>query len=103
MAIHITDENWEATVKEGAVILDFWAEWCAPCRALLPLIEEMAQTYEGKVVIGKVNVDESPNVTLHFGIKNIPTLLFFKDGNMVDKQVGNLRKSDLVKKIEQLL
>lgn len=104
MALEITDSNWEALLKGGKpVVVDFWAEWCGPCRMIAPIVEEAAEEYKEKVAVGKVNIDDNPNITMHFGIRNIPTLLFFKDGNLVDKHVGAIRKPDLVGKINQLL
>ena len=103
MAKEITDSNWEELLKgDKPVVIDFWAEWCGPCRMIAPIVEETAEEFKEKVVVGKVNIDENPNVTTHFGIRNIPTLLFFKDGNIVDKHVGALRKPDLVEKISRL-
>jgi thioredoxin 1 len=79
MAKEITDSNWEALIAgDKPVVIDFWAEWCGPCRMISPIIEEVANEYEGKIIIGKVNVDENVKVTVNFRIKNIPTLLFFK-------------------------
>ena len=104
MAVEITDGNWESLVAgDKPVVMDFWAEWCGPCRMIAPIVEEVAKEYEGKIVVGKVNIDENPNITLHFGIRNIPTLLFMKDGNLADKHVGALRKPDLVEKINKLV
>ncbi|MBP7101674.1 MAG: thioredoxin [Bacteroidales bacterium] len=104
MALEILDSNWEEiTKKNPLVIIDFWAEWCGPCRMITPIVEEVAQEYNNKAIIGKVNIDNNPNVTMHFGIKNIPTLLFIKNGELVDKHVGVIRKPDLIKKIDDLL
>jgi thioredoxin 1 len=104
MAIEITDNNWEALVSgDKPVVMDFWAEWCGPCRMIAPLVDEMAQEYHDKVVIGKVNIDENSKITIHFGIKNIPTLLFFKGGELVDKHVGAIRKPEFLEKINKLL
>jgi len=104
MAVEITDSNWEALIAgDKPVVIDFWAEWCGPCRMIAPIIDETAKEYEGKVVVGKVNIDENSQVTAHFGIRNIPTLLFFKGGELVDKHVGAIRKPDLVEKINKLL
>ena len=83
--------------------MDFWAEWCGPCRAIGPFVEEAASEMEGKVLIGKVNIDENPQVTMKFAIKNIPTLIFIKNGEIVNKHVGALRKPDLMEKINALL
>jgi len=103
MAVEITDSNWESLVASGKpVVIDFWAEWCGPCRMISPIVEEVAQEFENKAVVGKVNIDENPQVTTHFGIRNIPTLLFFKDGELVDKHVGAIRKPELAEKVERL-
>lgn len=104
MALEILDSNWkEITSKNSLVVIDFWAEWCGPCRMIATTIEEAAQEYNNKAIIGKVNIDNNPEITTHFGIKNIPTLLFIKNGELVDKHVGVIRKPDLVKKIDDLL
>ena len=104
MAITITDNNWETLIKgDKPVVIDFWAEWCGPCRMIAPIVEEVAKEYDEKAIVGKVNIDNNPSITEHFGIRNIPTLLFLKDGNLVDKHVGALRKPDLIEKIDKLL
>ena len=104
MAVEITDSNWESLVAgEKPVVMDFWAEWCGPCRMIAPIVEEIAGEYQDKVVVGKINIDENTKVTVHFGIKNIPTLLFFKGGELVDKHVGAIRKPELMEKINKLL
>ena len=104
MALEITDSNWEALVKGGKpVVMDFWAEWCGPCRMIAPIVDEAAKEYEEKVVVGKIDIDNNPNITVQFGIRNIPTLLFFKGGELVDKHVGAIRKPDLAEKIDKLL
>ena len=104
MALEITDSNWEGLVAgDKPVIMDFWAEWCGPCRMIAPVVEEAAQEFEGKAVVGKINIDDNSNITRHFGIKNIPTLLFFKGGELVDKHVGPIRKAELTEKINKLL
>ena len=104
MALEFTDANFEELViKSGKpVIVDLWAEWCGPCRMLTPIVEEMAKDYEGRAVIGKLNVDDNPEVTAKYGVRNIPTLLFFKGGEVADKQVGAVPKSALVGKLEKL-
>lgn len=105
MALEITDANFEETVlKSGKVALvDFWAEWCGPCRMIGPSVEELSKEYAGKAVVGKLNVDNNQGVAAQFGIRSIPTLLFFKDGEMVDKQVGVVPKQVLQQKLEALL
>lgn len=104
MALEITDATFEEMIGSGnPVVIDFWAEWCGPCRMVGPIVEELAKEYEGKVVIGKVDVDSNDEITSKFGIRNIPTILFFKGGEVVDKQVGATQKSVLVEKINKLL
>ena len=102
MAIEITDNNFEDTVlkSDKPVLLDFWAEWCGPCRMVGPIVEELSKEYEGKAVIGKLNVDHNPNVSMQFGVRSIPTLLYFKNGIVVDKQVGAVPKNILASKLE---
>lgn len=104
MALEITDNNYKEILAEGKpLVIDFWAPWCGPCRMVGPIIDELAAEYEGKVVIGKCDVDENGDVSADFGIRNIPTVLFFKDGQLVDKQVGSAPKPTYVAKIEALL
>ncbi len=104
MAVEITDANYEQYANSGQlVVVDFWAPWCGPCRAIAPTIEELANEYAGKAVIGKLNVDENPEICEKFGIRNIPTIIFIKNGTQVDKQVGAGAKSVLVSKIESLI
>ena len=104
MALQITDANFEELVNSGKpMVLDFWAEWCGPCRMVGPIIDELATEYEGRVTIGKMDVDNNNDVVAQFGIRNIPTVLFFKDGKVVDKQVGASPKTTFVSKIEALL
>ena len=102
MAKQFTDSNFEADVlnSDKPVLVDLWAEWCGPCRMLTPIIEELHTEYEGKAVIGKMNVDENPEISAKYGIRSIPTLLIFKNGELVDKQVGVVPKSALVKKLD---
>ncbi len=105
MALEFTDANFDETVlkSDKPVLVDFWAEWCGPCRMVGPIVEELSKDYEGKAVIGKLDVDSNPGVSAQFGIRNIPTILFFKNGEIVDKQVGAVPKSALAAKIDALL
>lgn len=105
MALELTDANFEQLVlkSDKPVLVDFWAVWCGPCRMVAPIVEELAKDYEGKAVIGKLDVDNNPNVSAQFGIRNIPTLLVFKNGQVVDKQVGAVPKSVLAAKIDAQL
>lgn len=104
MVKNVTDANFEEVVLESdkPVLVDFWAEWCGPCRMVGPIVDELAKEYDGKVEVTKVNVDENPEVTSKYGIRNIPTILFFKDGEVVDKTVGALPKGKLAEKLESL-
>ena len=103
-AIEITDANFEEIMNsEHPILVDFWAEWCGPCRMIAPFVEQMSTEFEGKAIIGKVDVDSNPGVAGRFGIRNIPTILFFKNGEVVDKQVGAVPKNTLVSKLETLL
>jgi thioredoxin 1 len=105
MAVEITDANFEEIVlkSEKPVLVDFWAEWCGPCRMLGPIVEEMATEYEGRAIIGKVNVDENPGVSAKFGIRNIPTVIFVKGGGIADKSVGAVPKPQLTAKLDAIL
>jgi thioredoxin 1 len=104
MALEFTDANIKEFIGSGKpVVIDFWAEWCGPCRMVGPVVEELAKEYEGKVVIGKMDVDENVDTPNEYGIRNIPTILFFKDGQLVDKQVGATQKVNIAAKIEALL
>lgn len=105
MALQITDSNFEETVlkSDKPVMVDFWAEWCGPCRMVGPIVEELSNEYAGKAVVGKVDVDNNPEISMRFGIRNIPTILFFKGGQVVDKQVGAGPKQAMVEKLNKLM
>lgn len=105
MAIEITDANFEELVINSGkpALVDFGAEWCGPCKMVAPIVEELAKEYEGKAVVGKVDVDVNPNISVKFGVRNLPTILYIKDGKVVDKQVGAVSKSVLASKLEAQL
>jgi thioredoxin 1 len=102
MALELTDANFQTEVldSEKLTVIDFWAEWCGPCRAIGPVIEELSKEYDGLVKVGKVNVDNNPQVSMNYGITSIPAILFVKNGVVVDKLVGAQPKANFVKKIE---
>lgn len=102
MALEFTDANFQDSVLESdqLSVVDFWAEWCAPCRAIGPVVEDLSKEYAGKVNIGKVNVDQNPQVSMQYGITSIPAILFIKGGQIVDKQIGSVPRSVLEKKIQ---
>ena len=104
MAFEFTDTNFdEKALTSGVAVVDFWAEWCGPCRMITPIIEELAHEFDGKATIGKLNVDNNPNVSMKYGVRSIPTILFIKDGQVVDKQVGVTTKQALSTKLQSLL
>jgi len=105
MALEFTDANFQTSVLDSdkLSVIDFWAEWCGPCRAIGPIIEELSKEYAGKVNIGKLNVDHNPAVSTNYGITSIPSILFIKGGKIVDKQVGAVPKTVLLKKIQSLI
>lgn len=102
MAHEITDANFQESVmnREGLTVIDFWAEWCGPCRMISPIIEELSSEYNGKVLVGKVDVDSNPEISMKYGIRSIPTILFVKNGEVVDKQVGAVPKKVIADKID---
>ena len=102
MALEFTDSNFEELVlkSEKPVVVDFWAEWCGPCRMVGPVVQELAAEYEGKAVVGKLNVDHNPGISMKYGIRSIPTILFFKNGEVVDRSVGAVPKAQLNQKLQ---
>ena len=104
MEVTITSANYKE-YAEGALplIIDFWATWCGPCRQMMPVVEEIAKEYEGKLVVGKCNIDEEEDIPMQHGIRSIPTILFIKNGQVVDKTVGSVPKNVLVEKLQNIL
>ncbi len=104
MALEITKDNYESVVAtDQVVMIDFWATWCGPCLAIAPIVEELATEYDGRAVIGKCDVTENDDLTVKFGVRNIPTIIFLKGGEVVDKHVGAASKEALAEKLEKLL
>jgi thioredoxin 1 len=105
MAIEVNDINFDDLVikSDKPVVVDFWAEWCGPCRMVAPIMEEISHEYEGKVLVVKCDVDSSPGISAKYSIRNIPTILFFKDGKIADKQVGAVPKNNFVIKLNALI
>lgn len=105
MALEVNDTNFEEIVvaSDKPVMVDFWAEWCGPCRMIAPFVEEISTDFEGRALVVKCDVDSSPGVASKYGIRNIPTVLFFKGGEVADKQVGAVPKANFVSKLEALL
>lgn len=105
MAIIVKDSNFEEIVLKAdkPVVVDFWAEWCGPCKMMLPIVEELSNDYNEKAIIAKVDVDSSPETAAKFMVRNIPTILFIKDGKVIDKQVGACAKNALAAKIDAML
>lgn len=104
MAYTFTDENAKAEIESGKpVVIDFWAEWCGPCKKLAPVIDELANEYDGKVLIGKYNVDDYSDISTDYSIRNIPTVLFFKDGELKERKVGSIKREEIDAIIKSLL
>ncbi len=105
MALELTDANFEENVlnSDKPALVDFWAVWCGPCRMVGPVVEEIANDYEGKAIVGKVDVDNNPEIAQKYGIRNIPTILFIKDGEVVDKQVGAVGRAALAEKLDAMM
>lgn len=104
MALAITSSNLDEVLNSGKpVVIDFWAEWCGPCRMVGPIIDELAAEYEGKVVIGKCDVDSNNDIAAKYSVRNIPTIIFIKNGEIVDKQIGAAAKNVIENKIKNLL
>ena len=105
MALELTDSNFQSEINdyEGVAVVDFWAIWCGPCKMISPIIEELAEKYEGKVKVGKLDVDHNDETAFKYSIRSIPTVLFFKNGEVVDRHVGTAPKSMFFDKVEALL
>lgn len=96
-----TDSDFDSSIKSGVVLVDFWAEWCAPCRRMAPTVDQLAETYAGRVVVAKVNIDDNPHTPMRFMVRGIPTLLLFKDGDLKETVVGIAGKDDLARLIDK--
>lgn len=104
MALEVTDSNIQDLLSDGKpLVVDFWAPWCGPCKLMLPIVDELAAELEGKVLVGKLNVDENPDTCEEYGIMNIPTMLFFKNGELVNRHIGKCSKAEVEKLISELL
>ncbi len=105
MALEVNDSNFEEVVlkSDKPVIVDFWAEWCGPCRMIAPYIEDISREFDGKAVVAKCDVDNNPGIVSKYGIRNIPTVLFFKNGQVADKQIGAVQKNNYMTKLNALL
>jgi thioredoxin 1 len=103
--IHVTDQNFEEEVLNSPipVIVDFWATWCAPCRMIAPIVEEIAREYDGKIKVCKLDVDNNPNTAITYGVRSIPTLLYFKNGKVISSTIGAVGKSKILEQVEKLL
>ncbi len=104
-SLAVTDEDFAREVEqyEGVTMVDFWAEWCGPCHMIAPIVEEIVEEYDGRIKVAKLDVDANPNTTARFDVRSIPSVLFFKNGQLVDTVVGAVPKAHLVEKIEQHL
>ncbi len=103
--VHLTEQNFDEALvaSQGLMMVDFWAEWCGPCRAIAPVLEELAGSSGGRVTLAKVNVDENPGLAARYGIRSIPTILFIKDGKVADQVIGAVPRAQLQKKLDALL
>jgi len=101
--VELTNDNFDATINEGVTMVDFWAPWCGPCRMIAPVIEELAEDFDGKATIAKVNTDEQQDIAVKYGIRSIPAILFFKDGEMIDQMVGAASKDAFAEKLNAIL
>ena len=101
--VELNSSNFDSTIANGVTLVDFWAPWCGPCRMIAPIIEELAEDFEGKATIAKVNTDEEQDIAIRYGIRSIPTLLFFKDGEIADQMIGAAGKQVIADKLDALL